>query len=95
MPVISLGEIGEGILGSSDPELARTQFERLLTGFAVLDVTAAVAAEYARVARELRARGNLIPANDLWIAATALAHGIALVTGNRRHFERVPGLPLL
>jgi predicted nucleic acid-binding protein len=30
-----------------------------------------------------------------WIAATALTHGLELVTTNVRHFERVPGLSLL
>ena len=29
---------------------------------------------------------------DLQIAATAIYHGLALVTGNARHFARVPGL---
>ena len=28
------------------------------------------------------------------IAATALQHGLALVTGNLRHFERIPGLEI-
>ena len=29
---------------------------------------------------------------DLQIAAAAIYHGLELVTGNLRHFERVPGL---
>ena len=33
-----------------------------------------------------------ISAHDLWISATAIAHGLALATRNRAHFERVPGL---
>ncbi|HKP55044.1 MAG TPA: type II toxin-antitoxin system VapC family toxin [Chloroflexia bacterium] len=31
---------------------------------------------------------------DLLIAATALAHNLILVTGNRKHFARVPGLTI-
>jgi tRNA(fMet)-specific endonuclease VapC len=31
---------------------------------------------------------------DLAIAATALAHGLTMVTHNTRHFNRVPGLVL-
>jgi tRNA(fMet)-specific endonuclease VapC len=34
----------------------------------------------------------MIGMNDLWIAATALANGCALVTGNTDEFSRVPGL---
>ena len=29
---------------------------------------------------------------DLWIAATAVAHGVPVVTRNTRHYRRVPGL---
>ncbi|MEA2300662.1 MAG: hypothetical protein QOE44_1197, partial [Solirubrobacteraceae bacterium] len=32
--------------------------------------------------------------HDLWIAATAIAHGLTLATRNSSHFERVPGLRL-
>ncbi|AUX27532.1 twitching motility protein PilT [Sorangium cellulosum] len=52
-----------------------------------------VAAEiYGRVRAELETRGTPIGPNDLLIAATALAHGLTLVTGNEREFGRVPGL---
>lgn len=36
--------------------------------------------------------GTPIGANDLMIAATALAHGAVLITRNVREFERVPNL---
>jgi tRNA(fMet)-specific endonuclease VapC len=41
---------------------------------------------------ELHRRGQLISDADLLIAATALTHGLQLVTENRSHFERIPGL---
>ena len=50
---------------------------------------------WAKISRELTLSGNLIAANDLWIAASALASGLPLVTRNVAHFERVPGLQLL
>ena len=34
----------------------------------------------------------LIGANDMWIAATALAKGLGVATKNRNEFSRVPGL---
>lgn len=39
--------------------------------------------------------GQTIAANDRWIAACAIRHGIPLVTNNRRHFEGIPGLQLI
>lgn len=51
--------------------------------------------QYGELYRYLRRRGSLIGTNDLWIAATALVHGMPLVTRNVEHFERVPGLELV
>lgn len=47
-----------------------------------------------RIRADLRAKGTPIGANDLLIAATALAHDAVLVTHNTREFARVPGLRL-
>ena len=41
------------------------------------------------------AEGRPLPANDAWIAACCLAHGVALATLNRRHFDSVEGLRLV
>ena len=40
-------------------------------------------------------RGEPIGAHDLWIAATAIAHGLAIATRNRTHFDRIPGLRVI
>jgi predicted nucleic acid-binding protein len=50
---------------------------------------------YGQAFRYLRANGLLIGANDLWIAATALANGMPVVTRDEAHFRRVPGLDVL
>ena len=42
----------------------------------------------------LSAKGGRIGRADVEIAATALVHGMTLVTANLRHFERVPKLAL-
>ena len=47
---------------------------------------------YGQVRAQLRRDGALIGANDLLIAAHALANGCTLVTNNVREFERVEGL---
>ena len=54
------------------------------------DIPAAYQAGKLRAA--LRKQGNPISFPDLQIAAIALAKNLTLVTGNVRHFERVPDL---
>ncbi len=54
-----------------------------------------VARIHAEVWARLEADGAIIGAHDLWIAATALAHGLTVATSNAREFDRVPGLPVL
>lgn len=68
------------------------KIRRLLAYFDVvsLDHVSAVAA--GAIDRTLRAAGIRLDARDTLIAGTALAYGMELVTRNRRHFDRVPGL---
>lgn len=40
----------------------------------------------------LEARGEPIGVEDVWIGATALEHGLTVVTRNLRHFRRIPKL---
>lgn len=63
--------------------------------FTVIEIDEVIAWSASRVARELKKAGRHIGDNDIWIAATALAHGLPLVSLNARHFNRVPGLQVL
>ncbi len=65
-----------------------------LTRFTLIEINEAVAWEASRLARLLKTAGRHIGDNDVWIAATALAYGLPLVSRNTRHFARVPGLTL-
>ena len=47
---------------------------------------------YGRLRAELERTGTPLAEPDLRIAAIALTHGLTVVTGNTRHFSRVPGL---
>lgn len=58
---------------------------------AVWDSTPAIALEYGLLHAELRAAGQLIPTNDIWIAAVARIYGATVVTTDP-HFRRVAGL---
>ncbi len=67
-------------------------FHRLLEPFVSLPFDDAAADHYGLVRASLERAGTPIGANDLLIAATALAHDCRLVTRNQREFERVVGL---
>lgn len=73
----------------------RHSWEQFLAPFHVLPFTLDVAWHYGQTFRYLRDNGLLIGTNDLWIAATALAHNFPLATRNARHFRRVPGLKVM
>ena len=57
----------------------------------VVPITAATADLYALVYAALRRKGQPIPTNDLWIAASSLEHGAALLTLDA-HFKSIDGL---
>lgn len=91
--VVVLGELyfGARKSGRVEPNLALV--EELATRTRVLAVDQETARRYGRLKRDLEGRGRLIPDNDMWIAATALQHGLTLVTRDG-HFREVEGLSL-
>ena len=73
----------------------RERWERFLRPFEVLESSPDVAWRYGELYRHLSRNGMLIGSNDLWIAATALAREMPVVTKNRDHFARIPHLQLV
>ncbi|HEX3174528.1 MAG TPA: PIN domain-containing protein [Solirubrobacterales bacterium] len=69
--------------------------EHVISAIEPLPVTTAITRAHAEVWADLENDGNLIGAHDLWIAATALSHGMDVATANPRDFERVPGLDVV
>ena len=59
-----------------------------------LGLTDDAAIHYAEIRADLKKRGAMIGANDLFIAAHARAMGLTLVTNNVAEFERVRGLSI-
>lgn len=84
---------GEMAAGASLDE--RSAWEEFLSSYRVLGCTTDVCWRYGELYRHLQGQGALIGANDLWIAATALAHRMPVVTRNTAHFARIPGLEVV
>ncbi|MGH9367013.1 MAG: type II toxin-antitoxin system VapC family toxin [Thermoanaerobaculia bacterium] len=55
----------------------------------VADVDSGTSERYAAVFEALRTAGAPIPTNDVWIAASAMQHGLTVATTDK-HFQRVP-----
>jgi tRNA(fMet)-specific endonuclease VapC len=92
--VITVSELLHGVLrAEGTTQVRRRAFvEHLLAGLEAIPIAEAVARMHAHIWADLAARGSLIGAHDMWIAATALAHGLGVATRNAAHFERVTGL---
>lgn len=73
----------------------RESWQTFLAPFHILPATPDVCWEYGKAYRYLRDNGRLIGANDLWIAATALANDMPVVTKNAERYRRVPGLTVV
>lgn len=58
----------------------------------ILPFDDAVIQRAATIYADLRVRGKIIQDADIFIAATALEHGLVVVTNNENHFIRIPGL---
>ncbi len=85
-----VGEFAEGFGDIRHPACAA-----MLARFDILEMNEETAHQYSVTTRMLRSQNQLIGANDLWIAAAALAHKLSLVTSNAAHFNRIPGLSVV
>jgi len=93
---ISVGELLSGFKAGSKEKKNRAELEEFLDSprLRLLNIDEDTAEFYAEIHSGLKKKRRPIPTNDIWIAATALQHGLKLYT-NDRHFKCVPGLVLV
>ena len=93
--VITASEMLHGVHRAQDSQIRTRRsalVEAVLDRFPILQVDLATARIHSRIWAELASAGLIIGPHDLWIAATAIAQGLTLVTANVREFRRVAGL---
>ena len=90
---ITVGELvfGAALAGLDDLE---NRIQVMLASVPVVSFDEAASYTYGRVRADLRSRGLTLDDPDLRIAAIAVTHEMTVVTGNQRHFQKVPGLRL-
>lgn len=91
VPSVVLGELFYGAYNSNNAEGNADLVREFAANATVLVCDGVTADRYGRVKAELRALGQPIPENDIWIAALARQHGLTVVTRDD-HFESVPSL---
>ncbi len=94
MSIATLAELYSGVARSSDRAKAERGVQRVVSQVAVLGVDDSIARIWGREDARLTLAGQKIGDVDLFIAATALAHGLTLCTQNRKHFGRIEGLKI-
>lgn len=90
---ITVGELLYGAACSIQKEKHLRQVNELISLFAVEPIYP-VLPVFADTKAQLRKQGTMIDDFDLLIGATALKHGMVLVTENVKHLSRVPGITL-
>jgi tRNA(fMet)-specific endonuclease VapC len=89
--IIVVAELRYGAAKKASSRLTR-QLEAVLGAVEVLPLESPVDIIYGEARARLERAGHLISANDLLIAAQALALGHTLVTDDERGFSRIPDL---
>ena len=93
---ITIGELRLGVLAADDAPTRARRLETLTAAEALdpLPVDSRVASAWAALRLALREAGKRMPINDSWIAATAIAHGMPVVTQDG-DYDAVPGLRVI
>jgi len=94
--VVTVAELRLGVLMASTLEARARRLDtlRLVESLEPLPIDDAVASAWARMVAKLRAAGRKAPLNDSWIAATAIAHGVPVVTQDA-DYDGLPGLNVI
>lgn len=88
---VVVGELYKGAFRSASTEMHLQNIEsRILPALTVLPYDTECARVYGEIEATLAQKRQPLADADLQIAATAIAHGLELVTGNIKHFSRIP-----
>ena len=87
--IITIGELRAGVLAADDVEIRAVRLATLTRALSLdpVDIDDDVAEQWARLRVLLRDSGKRMPVNDSWIAATAMALEVPIVTQDEDYIE--------
>jgi len=92
---VVIGELYKGAYRSEAQQHHLANIEnRILPAVTPLPYDVATAKEFGKIRANLEKRGTILPDADIQVAATAIYHDLELVSGNLRHFSRIPNLKI-
>lgn len=92
---VTMAELFDWALRAHASPRRLLSIDALLKEVAVLDTDLSIARRYGELQARFRDIGQPAPEMDLFIASTALMHGLTLVTHNVQDFARIPGLHVI
>ena len=91
---MTAAELYYGARKSTKPERNKDVVEVFLASLRVIQSDDQIVQKFGEIKGDLANEGELVPDADLFVAAASLCYCTKLVTGNTRHFDRIPDLEL-
>ena len=91
---VVLGELMYGAAKSAHVVQNKQNAKSLCSRYPLLGVSNIVAEFYGEIKKDLLSHGNVMPENDMWIAVTALANDMTVITQDK-HFEHIQNLMVI
>ena len=91
---VVLGELMYGAAKSAHVVQNKQNAKSFCSRYPLLGVSNIVAEFYGEIKKDLLSHGNVMSENDMWIAATALANDMTVITQDR-HFEHIQNLMVI
>ena len=91
---VVFGELMYGAAKSAHVVQNKQNAKSFCSRYPLLGVSNIVAEFYGEIKKDLLSHGNVMPENDMWIAATALANDMTVITQDK-HFEHIQNLMVI
>jgi tRNA(fMet)-specific endonuclease VapC len=86
---VVLSELKAGFLMGRNEKKNRAILNDFLSSprVIIVEIDEDTSERYAVIVKSLRMKGTVIPTNDLWIAASAIQHGLKVLTTDKHYLE--------